>query len=196
MTAALAHPSLRLHPELSELFRAVESRHLTDDELAAYRAAAPEHADRAEAAAAIRAAEPKVVRGVVQGIFRLYPYEEHHEYATAKCTRDVRYVSAYATQAMLMGDPQWLNDKLLLWLKTILQAFEFPDRVQRRKLLFSSAAEDNKLQAMSAKVRSIHDCYSRLRDGYDEVLAPAHAAAIRPYLEQVIMTLTEEEGGA
>lgn len=182
----------REHPQLASLWREAESRHLTDEELQLYVEVWPEAAERAQAAREVRAAEAQVVKTVVQTVFDLYPYEQHHELATAKCTRDVRYVSAYATMAMLMDDGTWLDDKLLIWLKTILQSFSFPDRVQKRKVLFASRGTDPDLDRLDAKRRSIHDTYSRLRDGYQKALGERSFALMQPHLQQVIDTLTED----
>ena len=185
--------SLRHHPELHELFKLAESRQLTEQELEAYYRAIPEHVARATAAREIAAVERSVVQNVIDEIFALYPYEQQHQAASSKCSRDVRYVSAYATLAMLMNDPQWFDDKLLIWMKTILQAFEFPERGQQRKALFSVQSS---LPATTDKLKphqlSIYETYTRLKQHYQRTLTSTSYTLIEPYLQQAIDVLAHD----
>jgi len=183
--------SLRHHPLLAAIFKAAESRYLTLQELDEYCRVVPEYRHRATVAKEVAAIEVKTVTLVLQEVFSIYPYENHHQFALAKCTRDVRYVSAYAVLAMLMNDPQWYKDKLLYWLQTILHAFEFPDRAMRKKVLFS-AQGNSVLERMSAKQRSIYETYTKLRDKYRESLTPTSFALLEPYLQLTIDILSAE----
>lgn len=186
--------SLRCHPELAALFKAAESRHLTDQELDEYYRVCPQELDRVSAAREIAASEQSLVQKVVNEIFLVYPYEQHHQMASPKCIRDVRYVVAYASMAMLMKDPQWFDDKLLLWMKTILQAFEFPERGQQKKVLFGGGAsqEDGAEQKLKAKQRSIHETYTKLKQYYRNSLNPASFELFEPYLQQAIDILSSD----
>jgi Phycobilisome protein len=120
----LAVASIRNHPKLRDLFKASEARHLTEEELWLYSSVVPYHEERARAAREIAAAEPEAVAATVDEILSLYPFIERFENVRDRCVRDVTYVSIYATHTMLMNDPDWFRDKLLLWLKTIIQAFD------------------------------------------------------------------------
>jgi len=183
--------SLRDHPQLRAIFKAAESRHLTDQELDEYQHQVPDCAARAACAREVRELEEEVVANVVDEIFLVYPYEQHHRGARVKALRDIRYVSAYATLAMLMNDPRWFDNKILLWLKTILQAFEFPDREgSARKALFSRSAEDATLEKLRPHQRSIHATYTKLRHHYQERLGEAAFALMAPYLQQAIDRLS------
>lgn len=181
----------RTHAELEGLWKNAESRHLSAAELERY-ARVTDQRVRVTAAQEIREVEARIVKEVVRSVFTKYPYEAHHDHATAKCIRDVRYVSAYATMAMLMDDVQWLDDKLLIWLRTILQAFEFPASVTKKKVLFAARSADPKMDGLDAKRQSIHDTYTRLRDGYREALTDSSYQLVRPALQRVVDTLTEE----
>ncbi|MGF1525817.1 MAG: hypothetical protein ACFCBW_03360 [Candidatus Competibacterales bacterium] len=183
--------SLRHLPALKELFRAAENRQFTVAELDEYLQAAPHAKGRAAAAREIGAVEEEVVEAVVREIFALYPYEQRHNYSTAKCIRDVRSVSAYATLAMLMDDPDWFRDKLLLWLRTILQAFEFPDRLEkRRRALFSNTPNQGKLDHLTPGQRSIFETYTKLKLHYRERLSSEAFALFEPFLQQAVDTLS------
>jgi hypothetical protein len=182
--------SLRKHPQLQALFRATESRQMSEQELDEYCRVVPEYTQRAIAAREITAVEQAIVQKVIDEIFAIYPYEQFHQSALAKCTRDVRYVSAYATLSMLMNDSQWFADKLLIWLKTILHSFEFPDKKTKGKVLFSGAAQDNKMEELPAHRRSIYETYTKLKQHYQRVLTPSSFQLIEPHLQQAIDILS------
>jgi hypothetical protein len=181
----------RSHAVIGPLLKGAEARHLTDEELATFVAQGPRFAARAEAAREVRTCEIEVVSRIVREVFAIYPYEAHHQLAMAKCVRDVRYVSTYATHAMLLNDPVWFDDKFLLWLKTILQSFEFPDRATKRTLVFGGT-DDPALRAMKPKQRSIHATYTKLRDGYQAALTAPSAALMRPFLQQALDVLSSD----
>jgi len=185
-----ATASIRNHPELGPLLRAAENRHLTDDELKEYERIMPSFSDRAKAARDIARIESAAVERVVSEILVNYPFEERHAYARTKCVRDISGVSAYATLSMLMNDPQWFRDKLLLWLRTILQALYFPDReIQKRKALFSSGSE-TATPNLEPNQRAIFETYSKLKANFKDKLPPESFAIIEPYIQQAIDTLS------
>jgi hypothetical protein len=186
--------SLRLHPELAAIFKAAESRHLTEQELDEYYRVCPDALERVSVAREIAALEQSLVQKVVAEVFLMYPYEQHHEMASPKCVRDVRYVVAYASLAMLMKDPQWFEDKLLIWMKTILQSFEFPERSQQKKVLFGGVTtEENKREnALKTKQRSIYETYTKLKQYYRNSLNASAFALFEPYLQQAIDVLSAD----
>jgi hypothetical protein len=185
--------SLRKHPRLAPIFTDAESRHFKDEELAAIVAELPELEPLAETCKVIRSKDVAIINKVVKEVFSQYDYEKHHDFASAKCPRDVRYVVTYACAAMLARDPQWLEDKLLIWLKTILQAFEFPARKPGAGgALFSDKALEDKLAKLPKKTQSIYHCYYRLRQEMEKELGPEHFSRIEPYLTSALNVLTEE----
>ncbi len=181
--------SVRQHPLLAALFKACENRQPTPEELDEYARVLPAQAARAAAAREIAQAEAATVEQVVNDILAVYPFERNLAYARVKCIRDVTSVSSYATLAMLMNDPAWFRDKLLLWLRTLLQALNFPDREQpRRKTLFGKA-DTLDTQPFKPHLRAIFETYSRLRIGYQERLSPEAFAFVEPFLQQAVDTL-------
>jgi len=175
--------SLRLHPHLKQLFEDAESRHLTDAEFEIFLKVAPEFSNRVKAAKEIKSLEVEVVDATIQEVFRMYPFIEKHELAQGKCYRDVHYVSAYSTLAMLMNDPEWLRDKLLIWLKTILQAFHFPARDQKAEASTSQRVVSLEADKLPQPRSSIFETYSRLKHNYKERLSPETYALIEPLLK-------------
>lgn len=189
---------LRDNPEIAELFRVAESRHFTDDELERYLTLVPTHHDLVAAAREVMAAESAVVTLTVKQVFFLYPFSKYHELPKDKCIRDVSYVSAYAIHSMLMADPDWFRDKLLIWLKTILQAFCYPAREERKLetalafLKTDIVGDPNRLphpeitahaDTLPQKQRAIYETYTRLIFNYQDVLSPKAFALIKPHLQ-------------
>jgi hypothetical protein len=187
-TAALRHD-----PEIAELFKRAESRHFTDDELDAYLALAPEHSARVEAAKALREHDAAAVRKTITELYQIYPYEKHHQLAMPKCIRDVRYVSAYAAHAMLLGDGEWFRDKLLVWMKTILQSFAYPDIPAGTSRRLNPEPEVHAtLQNLKPHQRSIYECYFRLKTELRRALPPAAFAELDPYFQLPIDVLSRD----
>jgi hypothetical protein len=182
--------SLRANPEIQALFKSAEARHLTDAEYQEYLRLAPQNADRVTAAREVALAEPEVIRASLQEVFALYPYAQHHFLASEKCPRDVAYVSAYATHAMLQDDPDWFRDKLLIWLRTILQAFEFPARNQEPTAAIAYHDITAKADAMPQRVASIYETYARVQRRYQETLTPASYQLMAASLRQPVDVLT------
>ncbi|MCU0754390.1 MAG: hypothetical protein MUE46_04615 [Xanthomonadales bacterium] len=185
--------SLRHHPALAEIFRRNEGKHWSSDQLGLYQRSASEYSLRAAAAAEIARMESTVVERTVAEILASYPFEEKHQYARTKCVRDISMVSVYATAAMLMNDGDWFRDRLLLWLRTILQSFYFPKReTAQRKTLFGAKSERNPVDDLPQRKQSIYDTYSTLKRNYQRALVPSHFALLEPYLQQAIDTLTTD----
>lgn len=199
MTTDLSAPrtpthSLRRHPLLKELFRRAEGRHFTEEELATYARSAPEFSHRATAARAICRHETSVVEKTVTEIFSLYAFTKHHRLAEIKAPRDITQVSVYATTAMLMNDSDWLRDRLLLWLKTMLQAFVFPKRepVGQRTLFGSRTSSQNPADNMAQRRQAVFETYVVLKRNYGQVLDATHFGLIDSYLQQVVDTLSAD----
>lgn len=189
---ATSPKSFRDHPRLGPIFRAAEARHFKDDELDTILAEMPDRAPEVAAIRAIRNIDVACIGRVVKEVFAQFDYEKHHDYASAKCPRDVRYVVTYACAAMLARDLRWFDDKLLIWLKTILAAFHFPARNPGASGgLFADEALEAKLQALPQKTQSTYYCYYRLRQEMEKDLRPEHFRLIEPALTLALETLTE-----
>ncbi|GAB6140072.1 hypothetical protein JCM14076_08010 [Methylosoma difficile] len=187
---------LRDNPDIAELFRIAESRHLTDAEFQRYSELIPAYADRVAAAKEIMLAEPNVVAITVRQVLTLYPFSKYHELPRDKCTRDVSYVSAYATHSMLMNDPDWFSDKLLLWFKTILQAFSYPIREEKPAQVEVKPLPYPEITAVADTLpnnrRAIYETYARLLKNYQEVLTPKTYDLLQAHLQLALDVLAAE----
>ena len=186
--------SLKRHALLKELFKRAEGRHWSEEELGLYARSAPECVARVHAAKAIAQHESAVVEKTVSEIFASYAFLKHHAMSEIKAPRDITQVSVYATAAMLMNDHDWLRDRVLLWLKTMLQAFVFPKReaANMRTLFGSRTASGNPAESMPQRKQAVFETYSVLKRNYQQALDAAHFAQIEPYLQQVIDTLSAD----
>lgn len=172
-----------LPSELQTVFQESEARHLTEEELQLYVKLLPESALRAEAARAAYSVELQVVEDTIDSIFEVYPYSKYHALHAEKCPRDVTNVSTYAVQAMLMDDKDWFRDKLLLWLKTILQAFKFPARSHPKEtVLFGSDSETEIINSLPPGRQSVYETYLLLDRNYEQALEQAHYDLLKPHL--------------
>lgn len=193
-TSTLENPkeSLRNHPRLGPIFKAAEARHFKDNELDSILEEFPDRAPEVAAIRAIREIDVACISRVVKEVFSQFDYEKHHDYASAKCPRDVRYVVTYACAAMLARDLRWFEDKLLIWLKTILASFHFPARnPQASGGLFADEELEGKLKTLPQKMQSTYYCYYRLREEMKKELQPEHLQLIEPALTLALNTLTE-----
>ncbi len=55
---------------------------------------------------------------------------QHGHLAWDRCRRDLSMVWRYCCMAMLLNDEDYLRDKLLYWLETILKSFKMRDQCQ------------------------------------------------------------------
>lgn len=183
----------RKHPLLAEMFRKSEGKHFTDEELELIEKEYPDLKTAVEATKEIRLLDVKIINRVVKEIFAQYDYEKFHQFSSPKCTRDVRYVVIYATHCMLARDPKWFEDKLLIWFKTILQAFEFPERTQKTgSALFADPVLEERLKQLPKKAQSIFHTYYRLHQEVGKSMKPEHFALLGPYLEMATNVLSEK----
>lgn len=144
-------------------------------------------------------AELAVAAKTIKQVFSLYPYPKFHELPLDKCIRDVSYVSVYATHSMMLDDPDWFRDKLLIWLKTILQSFTYPAREEpdpkvaalRLPLPYPEITEHADTLNPKGR-RSIYETYSRLIMNYQEVLSPKTFGMIRPHLQLAVDILSSD----
>ncbi|MBK8814910.1 MAG: hypothetical protein IPN42_05095 [Methylococcaceae bacterium] len=195
----LRRSKLRDDERIKELFKEAESRHFNPQEFSRFLSLAPECKEREAVAKEIIEAEFPVVSKTVKQVFSLYPYPKFHELPLDKCIRDVSYVSVYATHSMMLNDPDWFRDKLLIWLKTILQSFDYPAREEldptvaatKPQLPFPEiTAHADTLNPKGR--RSIYETYARLIKNYQEVLSPKAFDMIRPHLQLAVDILSSD----
>jgi hypothetical protein len=149
---------------LEDIRRTDPGRYLTPEEYDALLRAEPYLAPRIAAAKAAEAAQQDVLTATIETIFKKYDFQTGRaNYGPAKCYRDVGYVYSYCVFAMLCDDMPMLHDKLLLWLRTILQSLAFPGGTKG--------------------IDSIRATYSLLRKELNRRVPPESAALLDPFFK-------------
>lgn len=182
MTHAPSKPYLNL-------LSTAEGHLLSDAEINSLIQVAPEEKSGLEAARSLSACGKEVVTEIAQEMTRRYGLAAYDELATDKTVRDMLYVLAYVQHAALRHDSRWLDDRMLIWLKTILRSFQFPDLHDR------DGVKENLINALAKLppgARCIYHSYWRLEEMIRDLLTEDHYRVIGPYLEQVRATLMED----
>jgi hypothetical protein len=81
--------------------------------------------ERLQALREIEAKEAVLAQAAAQWMLQNYPNMRAYPDAESKTIRDVVYILRHCAQAMLRNDTLFLRNKLLYWLKTILDSFGF-----------------------------------------------------------------------
>jgi len=190
---ALANDQLPVARHLFKTFKEAEARHWGDQEFDQLQRIDQDCKLRVETAKACYRFEAEVVDATVDAIFEAYPYRDHHSLSTDKCARDITNVSTYAVHSMLLDDPDWFKDKLLLWLKTILQSFDFPSRNRPKEtLMFGDSTVTDTINSLPPGRQSIYETYYLLEENYKKHLADAHFEQLKPYVSMVKEILAGE----
>lgn len=101
-------------------------RYLTMEEKDAVLRGSPYMAPRLAAASDAEARHDEVVERTVKAVLKKFDFKRAYEYGEDKCIRDVGAVYRWAVFCMLCGDRRMFEDKLLLWMRTVIQSFGFP----------------------------------------------------------------------
>lgn len=141
-----------LTPALESLLarREAEGRPLTDDELMELVAALPNRKPFVEHYKAGREVLPELCSLASEHVCKEYPMAKFHQHAYEKGARDMTLLCWYEGDAMLLDDQVHARDTLTYWMRTIVQAFEFPKRT-RRQFGPGSAAKAGPAPAAPAK---------------------------------------------
>jgi len=149
-----------------EILERLDQRYPTPDELASVSSAKAALPARVAAAREIASADRKAVKHTIKQQRKRYPkFHSYHEDAWGKATRDIQLVVTYQTKSMLMDDPRILDERVLVWLRTILTSFDMTPRFFR-------------------------DTYEELREGMRNELSKESFSLLEPYLDQAIATMS------
>lgn len=149
-----------------EILERLDQRYPTDDERAQAERAKRELPARVEAAGEIAQADRKAVKHVIKQQRARYPkFHTFHEDAWGKATRDIQLVVTYQAKAMLSDDMRLLEDRVLVWLRTILTSFDMTPRFFR-------------------------DTYEALRDGMRDQLSAESYRLLEPCLNATVETMS------
>ncbi|MBX7103190.1 MAG: hypothetical protein K1X57_03865 [Gemmataceae bacterium] len=149
-----------MNPAVLDVIRESESRYLSDQEMQSILEYTESLPERFRAARAIEDIEDQIVQATIDQVKKRYPsFERYHPSAWDKGYRDVQLTLRYCVQAMVWEDPMMHEEKLLVWLGTILASFGFTPQFNRDTYVF---LRDNVKQRVS------EDIYSRLAPFLDK----------------------------
>lgn len=113
-----------MYSRLLKIVNNADSRYLNAEEQAAVLQYAASLPARIEAAKHCERVEVEAIGKTIQAIKRRYPkFESYHQRGWDKTARDMQLVFRYAVQSMILDDAEVGDDKLYVWAKTIIAAF-------------------------------------------------------------------------
>jgi len=176
----------QMNSQLRSEFKDAEARHWTTKEFSVLLTHDKSAQTRIDVARVCYDNETRAVDEAIDAIFEIYPYHDCHEFSTEKCARDVTNVSTYAIHSMLIDDLDWFNEKLLFWLRTILQSFDFPARSKPKEtLMFGNSEITEIINSLPAGRQSIFETYYLLEENYKKHLSEEQFEIFRPFISTV-----------
>ena len=156
-----------MYSRLLKIVDSTDSRFLNAEEQAAVLQYAASIPARIEASKHAERIEGEAVRVTIQHIRRRYPkFEAYHQRGWDKGARDLQLIFRYAVQAMILDDPEVAEEKLYIWIRTVLSSFNITPGFVR-------------------------DSYTIFRDVLREQL-PANAySLLEPHLNHAIQVLSD-----
>lgn len=112
--------------QLHQLSYETDGRYATDDELQVLEEITRSFAFRVETYGQLQALEGQIIEQVYTLLRSREPslFVINRVDVSAKWRRDTIRVLRYSAIAMLLNDPDTLRERLLFWMRTIMQAFE------------------------------------------------------------------------
>lgn len=151
-----------IHPILKKIRAEDPGKPPSAEELERIEKDQPELAPRIRATREAVAREQIILKETVEKVLKKYDFKGRFDYGSEKCYRDVGSVYRYCIFSMLCEDEDMLRNKLLFWMRTIIQSLDFPSGNE-----------------------SIRFCYSLLRETSRRNLSPDSSALMDPYLKIV-----------
>lgn len=142
-----------MNSKVAELMHQSEGRYLRPDELKTLHAYVEGIPRRVRLYQVLQAKEQELLDRVMEKFQPMMPNltRQHGRLAWERCRRDLSMVWRYCCMAMLLNDEDYLRDKLLYWLETILKSFKMRDQCQPAyklmldSLTYSFGAEESEM---------------------------------------------------
>jgi hypothetical protein len=157
-----------VNKQINDIFKAADCRYLNKQEQQVLRDQVALLDGRLKAMDELASKEASIVDRTMKEVLRAYPdFKEKYSHGAESGTRDLTFVLRYAAHAMLRNDPQYFDDALLSWLKTILRG-------------------------VGLRQAFIADVYRALERFATEELSPSTAAVIKPFIAHAGATLSAQ----
>lgn len=161
-----------LNPILEQQKKERPGEYLSPDDVEVLRRQEPALAPCIDAALAAQKREQEILERVITDVLKKFDFRGRYQYGEEKCYRDVGAVYRYAVFAMLCNDMQMLENKLLIWMGTIIRSLNFPGGTD-----------------------SIRYTYEKLRRESVAALGETHGRLLEPYLAAAVETLPSPSQG-
>ncbi len=152
---------------LLKLARTADGRYFQPEERDQFLAYADSLPRRFQTSEAVSQREEAIVSAVINEMQRRYPnFAKFHDQGWAKCYRDLQLVLRHDAQAVIIDDVQALDDRILLWLRSMLAANNLTPKF-------------------------CHDAFGLLREQAQAQLPAESYELIRPYLDRNVDVLSD-----
>jgi phycobilisome protein len=156
-----------MNTRMSKLLTSADGRYFTAEERQGVLAFAESLPRRFHAADQVEQKEEAILRDVVGEVQKRHAdLAKYHDQAWARVYRDAQLVLRADVQAMVCDDVRQLDDRMLLWMRTMFAANSFTPAFVR-------------------------DCFSLLRDRARGHLAAEDFDLLRPYLDRNVEVLAD-----
>ena len=131
-------------PLLDKIVAEEPGRYLTTEEQDALLRESRYFEPRITAARDAQAHEAEVVKRAVDAVLKRYDFRGRYTYGAEKCYRDVGQVYRWCAFAMLLDDRKMLEDKLLLWMRAIIQSLDFPGANESIRMTYKLLTDESR----------------------------------------------------
>lgn len=156
-----------MNDRIRKIINASDSRYLNKDEMKDILAYTTSLPARFKAAGQVEQHEVAAVRSCIDEMRKRYPnLEKFHAKGWDRSYRDVQLVVRYIVQSMILDDAKVMDDKLLLWLRTMLSGVDLTPQF-------------------------IRDTYVLLADGFRRLMPQEAFAMFEPFLAHATEVLSD-----
>lgn len=156
-----------MNNKILQIFFNASNRYLQDEEKKMFLGYANSVAKRLQVAEEVEEKESQAIDSCIEELKKKYPsLSNHYDSAWEKAFRDIQLVLRSDVHAMLQDDILYVEQKTLIWLRTILASFDMTPQLLR-------------------------DTYTFLLEKMRESLTPESFQMMLPYLEKNIEVLSD-----
>jgi predicted RNA-binding protein Jag len=117
-----------MYSQLSQMMVGAEGRYLNSEEMDNISEMVKSFHARFEVTQRLEAKEDHVIKTIVEKSLKHFPqFAEERPNVFEKCVRDETLVLRYAAMAYLNDDEEVFTEKVMYWMRTVVQAMNFTD---------------------------------------------------------------------
>lgn len=117
-----------MYSQISQMMVGAEGRYLTSEEMDNIADMVKAFQARFEITQKLEAKEEQLVKSIVEKTLEHFPqFAEERPNVFEKCVRDETLVLRYAAMAYLNDDEEIFTEKVMYWMRTVVQSMNFAD---------------------------------------------------------------------